>query len=358
MRCPACGAENPERTWQCVCGHYFVSEPVRPPAPVASPEPPPARASGSLSFHGKGETLFEIYIVNLLLTFLTLGFYYFWGKVKVRKYLYSQAEFAADRFEYHGTGKELLVGWLKAMLCILGLFGILAILQNAAATDMAEIGSRIITLAAYVTFIPVAIVGSRRYRLSRSSWRAIRFSFRGHTKELIGIFLRDGLFLFLTFGLYYPYFLNHVREFLVANSYFGTRPFDYDGKGADLWRIYFVGVLLTVFTLGIYYFWYSAGKQRFYWQHTTFGAARFRFPITGWELLKLKALNLLLVVFTFGLALPWVWVRNARFALTNLKIEGPVDLEAIQQEALAASATGEGLTDLMDASFLDVDLGF
>ena len=25
IKCPACGATNPEKTWQCVCGHYFVT---------------------------------------------------------------------------------------------------------------------------------------------------------------------------------------------------------------------------------------------------------------------------------------------------------------------------------------------
>ena len=28
-------------------------------------------------------------------------------------------------------------------------------------------------------FFPIAMVGARRYRLSRTSWRGIRFSFRG-----------------------------------------------------------------------------------------------------------------------------------------------------------------------------------
>src|SRR3970040_1427298 len=81
-----------------------------------------------LSFHGSGGSLFGIHIVNVLLTLITLGIYYFWGKVRVRSYLLSQSEFEGDRFSYHGTGKELLIGWLKAML----VFGVpVGLLVNA-----------------------------------------------------------------------------------------------------------------------------------------------------------------------------------------------------------------------------------
>ena len=66
-----------------------------------------------LRFHGTGGSLYGIHIVNMLLTGLTLGIYYFWGKVKVRNYIFSQSEFEGDRFAYHGTGKELLIGWLR-----------------------------------------------------------------------------------------------------------------------------------------------------------------------------------------------------------------------------------------------------
>jgi hypothetical protein len=34
-----------------------------------------------------------------------------------------------------------------------------------------------------------------------------------------------------------------------------------------------------------------------------------------------------------------------------------LDLAAIQQEAQAAAATGEGLADVLDTGFLDIDLG-
>ena len=70
-------------------------------------------SGGRLFFHGRAGTLFAFYVVNLFLTIITLGVYYFWARVKIRAYLLSQTEFDGDRFTWHGTGKELLVGFIK-----------------------------------------------------------------------------------------------------------------------------------------------------------------------------------------------------------------------------------------------------
>ena len=74
----------------------------------------------ALKFHGRGYDLFSIFIINVLLIIATLGVYYFWGKVKIKRYLYSQLEFDGDRFTFHGKGKELFIGGIIGLL-LLGL---------------------------------------------------------------------------------------------------------------------------------------------------------------------------------------------------------------------------------------------
>jgi len=189
IQCPACGAANADHSWQCACGHYFVTT-----MPKVAAEPPPGdqgptQLTSSLPpqtfrlwFRGDGSTLFGIYIVNLLLTLLTVGIYYFWGKVKVRQYLYGQTEFEGDRCGYHGTGKELLIGWLKAFV-ILGLLVGFYFAIQAVAPGAAELLSNLLSVFFYMVLIPVAIVGSRRYRLSRTSWRGT--SSRGRSRICI-----------------------------------------------------------------------------------------------------------------------------------------------------------------------------
>ncbi len=312
-----------------------------------------------VSFHGNGGTLFGIFIVNLLLTVVTLGIYHFWAKTRVRNYLYSETEFEGDRFAYHGTGKELFIGWLKAMLLFVVLLAVIAVLQVVLGEFLGQtLGPSLVYLFIGLPVVPIAIVGARRYRLSRTSWRGIRFSFRGRLKEFIKIYVPGLLLTIITLGLYYPYFRVNTWRFLVGHACFGTTQFEFDGKGADLFGRYILAIVFSILTLGIYWIWFSAEMHRYQWTHTSVSTARFRSTVTGGGLFGLKLVNLLMLVFTLGLAQPWVMVRTVQFVLDNLAVEGSLDLEAIQQDAQAASATGEGLSEFLDLDFLDIDLGF
>jgi uncharacterized membrane protein YjgN (DUF898 family) len=368
ITCPACGAANPEHAWQCACGHYFVTTMPKPPAlesragdpaigPPQEPRAPEWQVRG-IRFHGQGGALLEIYIFNVLLTVLTLGIYYFWGKVKMRQYLFGQTEFDGDRFGYHGTGKELFVGWLKAAVLFGGFLALLFLNGLLWQGPWQAVLGQVLFYGGLLLLVPVAVVGSQRYRLSRTSWRGIRFSFRGSTSELIRNFFRDGVLMVLTGFFYYPFFQNNLREFLAHNSYYGSELFDYDGDGWELFKMYVLALVLMLPTLGLYWFWYTAKKQRYYWENTTLGKARFRSTVTGEGLAELKIINLLLIVFTLGLGYPLARVREARYQAEHLFLDGPLDLDAIRQQALAATATGDALADLMDVGLLDLDLGF
>ena len=307
-----------------------------------------------LSFRGTGGGLFGIFLLNTLLTILTLMIYSFWGKVKVRSYIWSKTDFDGDSFAYHGTGKELLVGFLKAML----VFGIPVALLN---TLPILIGPGaflkfipVLTYGIISVFIPIAMVGAHRYRLSRTSWRGIFFSFRGHTWGFVRLFFWGSFLSVITLGFYYPIFVTRRHGFMVSHSYFGNQKFRFDGRGRDLVKSYLLAFLLTIPTLGLCWFWLMAKKQRYFWEHTYFETVRFRSTVTGGGLLALNLGNLLLLIFTLGLAWAWVMVRKIRFTLTYLTVEGLLDPATIRQDARNASATGEALAGFMDAG---LDLG-
>ena len=347
MNCPSCGRDNDQSAAQCVCGHHFNGQ---------AQAVVPASKSWRIFFHGEGGPLFGMHALNTLLTLLTAGIYYFWGKVKVRKFFYNETELDGDRFAYHGTGKELFLGWLKiAFLFAIYVAGLVAVQKYLG--DSAEAVIQLVTMVLVLFLLPAVLVGSRRYRLSRTSWRGIRFSFRGSSGELLSIFLKGTFLNLLTFGFYTPYFLNKLRSFFTSHSYFGTRRFDYDGVGKELFNAYFKAYFLMLLTFGFYWFWYQAWLHRYYWDHTSFGNARFRSTVEGGELLGLSFTNWLMIVFTLGLAYPWAQVRNARFFVENLHLEGALDLDAIRQEAQEASATGEGAAEFLDAGAFDADIG-
>ncbi|PYN30526.1 MAG: hypothetical protein DME01_26800 [Candidatus Rokuibacteriota bacterium] len=323
---------------------------------TAAPAPTSAVAAGGsrqLTFHGSGGTLFGIYVVNILLTIVTFGFYRFWGRVKVRRFMLSQTAFEGDRFAYHGTGKELLLGFVKALLFVGMPITALSTAARLSGDVKIVIATQAFTYLLVFIFIPIAMVGARRYRLSRTSWRGIRFSFRGRAWAFVRIFMLATLLNSVTLTLYYPFFQARQQGFLVSNSYFGRRPFRFDGRGRDLFGAYVVALLLLVPTLGLYLFWFNARKTRYFWGHTYFETARFRSAMTGGALLVQTLVNAIMLILTLGLAWPWVLIRRARFEFACLSVEGPLDLAGIVQEPQLATATGDALSSLLGA-----DVGF
>jgi uncharacterized membrane protein YjgN (DUF898 family) len=310
-----------------------------------------------LKYHGTGESLFGMVIVNGLLTMLTLGIYSFWAKNKVREFHYSHTELDGDRFAYHGTGGELFTGALKAS----GILFLLAIAVAIVSFTFGRFGlsqeqsSVLVTVLFYVAFallLIVAVHGARRYRMSRSSWRGIRFSYRGHLGAFFGMMVRGTVLTILSLTLYSPYFQNQRRAFLVNNTRFGSEPFMYEADGRELFGQYVKALLLTIPTLGLYWAWYAAFRHRYFWGNTTMRGARFRSSVTGQRLLVLHLTNALLVLVTLGIGTPWAVVRMHDFWCDNVNLQGTVDWATIEQRAQAVGSTGEGLAD-----GLDVDVG-
>ena len=361
--CKVCGASVPNPATRSV---QLPSQSAGRTAPPSQPTPSPTTQGKSpqagqessqtrqLSLHGTGGSLLSIYIANISLIIITLGIYSFWARVRVREFFMSQTEFAGDRFAYHGSGKELLIGFSKAMLVFGVPIGVLNAIPDL--LDVPEWAKVVVGLLSFVVtmmLIPFATVATRRYRLSRSSWRGIRFTFRGLVWDFIKLFLGDSFLTTVTLGLYYPFFATRKYAFLASHSYFGNEKFSFDGEGKDLFGSFVLAILLTIPTLGICWFWFMAKKHRYFWDHTSFATSRFHSTLTGDRLLLLKLGNLLLLIVTIGLGWSWIGVRTARFYLGCLSSRGPLDLAGIEQEAQLATATGEGL-----ASFFDLDAGF
>jgi uncharacterized membrane protein YjgN (DUF898 family) len=146
------------------------------------------------NFFGNGKELFEIFVQNLFLTLITFGGFYFQAKVRTRRYIWAHSSFAGDRFSYHGSEWELFRGWLKAFSLFGGFFILTFSSYLLFKTQIAEFIFEVIFYFGLAVLTPLAQLGAMRYRLSRTSWRGVRFSFRGELWPFMKLSFR-GLFL-------------------------------------------------------------------------------------------------------------------------------------------------------------------
>lgn len=310
------------------------------------------------TFHGEGIELFGTILLNAILTILTLGIYAAWGKAKIYQFFYDNTEFAGSHFQFNGTGKEIFLGYLKAVVIFIGIYFLLAIAFMIAA-QIGGIAPLIAILGWYALIAYLAhyaMYSSRRYRFSRTTFRKIRFRLEGAPVDFANQSFLNLLLSILTVGFYLPVYYHRQFAYIYDRLRFGNVAFRYSGEEREFYKIALSGFFLTVLTLGVYYFWWYPKMYNYYIQHLHAGDGKFHTEIRPGEFFELMIVNLLLTVFTLGLGIPWVQVRTAKFFIEHLRLEGAFDVDSVVQTAQqAASAGGEGLTEALD---MDVDLGF
>jgi uncharacterized membrane protein YjgN (DUF898 family) len=312
--------------------------------------------ANELAFRGKGSAYFEIQLANWVLTFITFGFYYPWAKANALRYLYQKTEFAGSRFTFHGTGKEMFIGFLKGLLLLGVLGGILlgGVLSGKPQGAVLGLIGFYLGLAAV---LPLAIHGRMRYRMSRSSWRGIHFGYRGQLGKLYWLCFTNFLFTLLTLGFYGAWFTVNLRQEIIGNIRLGSVKFAFTGTGTELFMIHLKGYLLTLLTAGVYGFAYLSQLHNYYIDNILIEQngqySRLEANTTGWAYFKLLAVNLLILVGTLGIGAPFVTVRTLRFVLANAELIGDFNGDdLLQTEQAYRDATLEDVSDMLDLSIV------
>ena len=313
------------------------------------------RPGPSLTYDGKPRDLFKIYLQNVLLTLLTLGVYRFWAKVRMRKFRYQHTEFVDGRFDYHATGREKFVGFLKGLvILILPMTGAAWIIHSALEPTVGSEDAT--TLAFYGVLLlifflrPVIIVGSERFNLSRTSWNNLRFRFTGRIGELYRIYLTDAVLMVLTLGIYTAWHNCNVRRYRMEHTTLGDTRFDYKGTGGELFGLMFFGSALTMLTFGLFVPWYIARLHRFHVDNTYYENRRFKTTLTGGNVAVVGVISIVTVVLSLGLMFPWAMTLWARMTTNTTSYTGTIDVDAlVSSYDEKASAFGEGLGEAGEA---------
>ncbi|MDQ3289857.1 MAG: YjgN family protein [Bacteroidota bacterium] len=308
------------------------------------------------NFHGKASNYFEIQVANWVLTAITLGFYYPWAKANKLRYLYQKTEFAGSRFTFHGTGKEMFKGYLKAIAIFMVFYAIVIGISLSGNPYLVPVGIGVIYLG-LALLIPLALHGSMRYRASRSSWRGIHFGYRGTLKRLYGVYFLNLFLTLISFGLYTPWLVTNLRKEIIGNLRFGNAQFSFEGSASEFFMILLKGYLLTIPTFGVYYFFMARDLYKHFvnniFLHQNGEYAHLEMNITGWGLARLEIVNFLILIFTLGLGAPLVTVRTLRYILANTELVGLFDPDGlIQTEEQYQNATYEDVADMLDLNLV------
>ncbi|MEM7240801.1 MAG: DUF898 family protein [Pseudomonadota bacterium] len=218
-------------------------------------------SSGQVEYSGETGPLFKIALANAVLTLLTLGIYRFWARTRERKYMWSAIRADGSHLEYSGNGLEKFLGFLIAVAFLAVYLGVFQLLLTFLGYSFFEEDAQLglipglgFSLAPLIILplIFYAQYRARRYVLSRTRWRGIRFGAEKAAWRYVGVALWNLFLTVITLGILYPRMVFKLEEFRTNHSYYGDAKLHQGGRWPMLYkaaRQFFIGLGLLI--LGI-----------------------------------------------------------------------------------------------------------
>ncbi|MBI4999131.1 MAG: DUF898 family protein [Rhodocyclales bacterium] len=341
-------------------------EPTLGDATVTAPDEPLR-----FQFSGTGGDYFRIWIVNLVLSVLTLGIYSAWAKVRREQFFHRNTLLAGSGFDYHGNPKAILKGRLIAWT----LFGLMGASQK-----FSPMLYGILVLCS-IPILPWLLMRSLKFRAANTSYRGLRFHHRGTYGGAFVAFVVQGLPVLIG-GLWLPMWMRAIKRFQLDKLSFGRTEFKCTPSASGFFGAYFKAGLLVVvpffvlmlligskmssgsemggiMMVGAYLLVFSlvarpyiqARLANLTWNATSVGGKTFISTQTFRSYLAVVVGNFVLIVLTLGLYWPWAKVREAAYRLDRLQLEA-TNLDAFAGLARTDNAAaGEEIADAFDLDF-------
>lgn len=341
-------------------------------SPFGSPSAPPVYR---FKFHGNASEYFGIWIVNIILTIITLSLYSPWAKVRRLRYFYQNTEFAQRRFDFTGIPKKILVGRLIAIGVWLGASSL-----GYWSPRLAPYGVVILYLA-----MPWLLRATMRFTARNSKLGNSRFYFSGTTRRVYGQFVLAILITIVTLGLFAPVTIWLYKRYCFDHLYAGQLQFKLDNDWFHYMSAVYVplGIAIVMFVVLIFFgigasfsgmnedvitmmvliyfaFIVIVGPlilARIYiatWNHIKVGNSRFKTECNQWRYSWILATNWVARMLSFGLLTPWAAIRLHRYEVESLclYLEDDPDqmLNMVQKDH---NAIAEEISDIFD---LDISL--
>lgn len=363
---------------------------LAPPLEAELPEPPPLppeateanpRTTATFEFHGQEGEYFRIWIINTLLTLLSLGLFSAWAKVRKRRYLRGNTRLLGQAFHYTANPWRILVGNLIVATIFLT-YSFFGAVYPAARVAAIVIG---------ILMLPWVVVRSLAFNANNTLYRGMRLRFRSGLAEAFVVYLVLPVLFVFSLGLYYPAWLRRKQVFVTDNHRFGDAFFSFHGQNGPFYRAVMIGGLIALgglMTLGLSIGAITAlqegvppaqslilaGTVLFYgsalftcrhyiyprvfnhiWNHTQLDENRFSARMAPGHWMKLQWTNLLAIIGSCGLAYPWATIRTTRYTLSCLSFN-LTDAAALDRIDTMGAVTGSAVGESA-AEFVGVDFG-
>jgi uncharacterized membrane protein YjgN (DUF898 family) len=212
----------------------------------------PVAAAGAVRFLGDEGAYWRLRVKGAALVVVTLGIYRFWLATDVRRFLWSNTEISGDTLEYNGLATELLIGFLFAVAILVPLYMGFALV--ALELDLVAVTPALIGFALLLLLGEYALYRARRYRLTRTVFRGLRFDQHGSPWRYALYALVCWGIVIVTLGLAYPWTAAFIERFKMRNTSYGDLQGRFEGRGLALfWRglpIWLLVVGVPIFAIG------------------------------------------------------------------------------------------------------------
>jgi len=307
-------------------------------------------------FNGRGGEYFKIWIVNILLSILTLGIYSAWAKVRNHRYFYSNTFIGEHSLEYLANPVAILKGRIVAALFVAGY-----VLSGQFMPQLS-----LVFMLIFLVAMPWLVCKSLAFRNRNTAFRNIRFGFDGTYKEALVVFVLLPIAAGLTLMLLAPYAFYRQKRFIVEHSRYGTTPFEPDFVARDFYTIFLRALGLLVLAalavmipvvgplvaMAVYLFLFAyvtAKTTNLVFNNSRVKGNGFDSRLEVGRLLGLYITNWFIVALTLGLGLPWAKVRLARYRAECLTLMTDGSLDSfIAGEEKYVSAIGEEIGNAFD----------
>lgn len=336
-----------------------------------------------VTFSGDTKQFFGIWVVNILLTIVTFGIYAAWAKVRTQQYFYGNTKIEGHAFSYLAQPLQILKGRILAVVLFAG--------YSLALEFYPLVGIGILILMIFA--MPWVLNQSLRFNLRMSSYRNVRFSFKGNYGDAFVYWILLPIVSVFTMYLMMPWALKKADEYVYNNINYGDKPLKANldtgqyyetvlwifvasmatmvvlfaatlilvgmGTAIDLENIKsssaivvisIVGTALYILAISVFSAIYKGRIRNHIFNNSEYdGLATFKSDVQITPYSWLIFVNVVAIICSAGLAYPWVKIRTARFLAqaTTVIIENDAD-NVLDVMAESQSAFGEEAAEVFD----------